>query len=165
MTDWHHVTADLLAAIRAQYRLHWDGIHGIHHWERVRDNGLRLAASTGADAVVVEYFAALHDACRHNDARDPEHGPRAAELVRRLDPSLLPLTPDQLDALAEACRTHTFGTETEDPTLGTCWDADRLDLLRVGTRPDPQYLVTDAARDPEVIEWAMERSGRPRWRG
>jgi hypothetical protein len=30
--------------------------------------------------------------------------------------------------------------------------------LRVGARPDPRYLVTEAARDPEVIAWAMERS-------
>lgn len=141
-----------------------DGIHGLPHWERVRDNGRRLAASTGADPVVVEYFAALHDACRHNDNHDLRHGPRAAELVRRLDPSLLPLDADRLDTLAEACRTHTSGTTTDDPTIATCWDADRLDLLRVGTRPDPKYLVTEAARDPAVIEWAMERSGRPWWR-
>lgn len=72
MTAWRHITPDLLAAIRDQYRLHWGGIHGIHHWERVRDNGRRLAASTGADDVVVEYFAALHDACRWNDNHDPE---------------------------------------------------------------------------------------------
>lgn len=50
---------------------------------------------------------------------------------------------------------------TGDPTIATCWDADRLDLLRVGIRPDPARLVTEAARDPEVLEWAMARSGRP----
>jgi uncharacterized protein len=124
----------------------------------VRENGRRLARATGADLVVVELFAALHDSRRFNDYRDPEHGPRAAELVRTLDPSLVPLSSAQLDVLAEACRTHTSGTTTDDPTIGTCWDADRLDLLRVGTRPDPRYLVTEAARDPEVIAWAMEAS-------
>ena len=160
MTTWRHVTPDLLAAIRDRYALDWHGIHGIRHWERVRDNGRRLAASTGADLVVVEYFAALHDSRRLNDGLDPDHGPRAAELVRTLDPSLLPLDAGQLDALAEACRTHTSGTTTADPTIATCWDADRLDLLRVGIRPDPARLVTEAARDPEVLEWAMARSGR-----
>ncbi len=34
---WQHVTPDLLAAVRAQYRLDWQGIHWIRHWERVRD--------------------------------------------------------------------------------------------------------------------------------
>lgn len=160
---WNHVTPDLLAAVRAQYRLEWDGIHGLSHWERVRDNGLRLAGTTGADPVVVEFFAALHDSCRHNNARDPEHGPRAAAFVRTLDPLLLPLDAHQLDTLAEACRTHTFGTLDDDPTptIATCWDADRLDLMRVGRRPDPKYLVTEAARDPEIIAWAVERSGGP----
>lgn len=160
MTAWDHVTTDLLAVIRARYPLDWEGIHGIRHWERVRDNGRRLAATTGADLVVVEYFAALHDSRRRNDGLDPGHGARAAELVRALDPSLLPLEPERLDTLAEACRTHTHGDHTDDITIATCWDADRLDLLRVGIRPDPEYLVTDAAKDPQVLEWAMARSGR-----
>jgi hypothetical protein len=109
--DWTHVTPDLLAAIRAQYRLDWHGVHGIRHWERVRENGRRLAETTGADVVVVEFFAALHDSRRFNDYRDPQHGARAAELVRELDPSLVPLSSAQLDVLAEACRTHTSGTD------------------------------------------------------
>lgn len=155
--SWTHVSADLLSRIRARYRLDWHGIHGLPHWERVLANGLRLATTTGADPVVVEYFAALHDSRRFNDGYDPQHGPRAAELVRELAaevPALLPLTESQIELLAEACRTHTSGTATEDPTVGTCWDADRLDLLRVGIRPDPRYLVTEAARDPAVIAWA-----------
>ena len=158
---WHHVTPALLDRIRAQYRLSWTGVHGLPHWERVAENGRRLAAITGADPVVVEYFAALHDSRRHNEYRDPEHGARAAEWIRELaasEPELVPLTPSQRDRLVEACRDHTSGTATEDPTVGTCWDADRLDLLRVGIRPDPYYLVTEAARDPDVIAWAMERS-------
>jgi uncharacterized protein len=157
-TTWHHVTPALLEVIRAQYRLSWHGIHGIDHWERVRDNGFRLATVTGADVVVVEFFAALHDSRRWDNGRDPEHGARAAEFIRTLDRSLVPVTEEQLDLLIEACRLHTWGTETEDATLGTCWDADRLDLMRVGRRPDPAQLVTEAARDPAVIAWAVARS-------
>jgi uncharacterized protein len=156
-SPWTHVSAELLARIRAQYRLDWHGVHGLPHWERVRANGLRLATTTGADPVVVEYFAALHDSRRFNDYTDPEHGPRAAAWVLELAvdaPDLLPLGPAQVELLAEACRTHTSGTQTDDPTIGTCWDADRLDLLRVGTRPDPRYLVTEPARDPAMIGWA-----------
>ena len=62
----------VIAAVRAQYRLDWDGIHGLAHWERVRENGLRLAGITGARTDVVELFAYFHDACRHNNSRDPE---------------------------------------------------------------------------------------------
>lgn len=38
------------------------------------------------------------------------------------------------------------------------YDADRLDLLRCGIAPDPQYLCTDAGRAPERIAWANARS-------
>jgi uncharacterized protein len=40
----------------------------------------------------------------------------------------------------------------------TCWDADRLDLGRIGIRPKGTKLCTSAARDPAVIEWAYQRS-------
>jgi hypothetical protein len=32
-----------------------------------------------------------------------------------------------------------------DGTIGTCWDADRLDLPRVGIWPSAALLSTDAA--------------------
>jgi hypothetical protein len=67
----------LIEAVREQYRLDWERIHGYPHWVRVRENGLHLAGMTGADPAVVELFALLHDSRRHNDAWDPKHGPRA----------------------------------------------------------------------------------------
>jgi uncharacterized protein len=45
-------------------------------------------------------------------------------------------------------------------TVQTCWDADRLDLGRVGTTPDPRYLCTAAAKQSDIIEWALRRSQR-----
>jgi hypothetical protein len=43
-------------------------------------------------------------------------------------------------------------------TVQTCWDADWLDLGRVGIMPDPRYLCTIAAKQPEFLNWAYERS-------
>ena len=37
--------------------------------------------------------------------------------------------------------------ESIDPTLATCWDADRLDIGRVGLDVDSQYLFTDFAKE------------------
>ena len=152
--NWTSVSPALFEHIRADYRLDWRGTHGYPHWERVRDIGARLAPVTGADALVVEYFAALHDSRRHNEYTDPEHGPRAAELVRTLEPGLLPLDGAQIELLAEACRIHTSAAQSDEPTIGTCLDADRLDLGRVGKRPDARFLSTEAARASEMIEWA-----------
>lgn len=148
----------LLEKIREDYHLEKNGIHGPHHWERVRENGLFLAKSTGANEEVIEYFALLHDARRQNDGIDPEHGPRAVELIHEIADELIALPPDLLRQLIVAVRDHTRGFTTGDPTVITCWDADRLDIGRVGIRPVPERLCTDAARDPETIAWGWERS-------
>ena len=150
----------VIEAVRGQYLLDWDGIHGLAHWERVRENGLRLAGRTGARTDVVELFAYFHDACRRNDSRDPEHGPRGADLARTLVGSVFDLDPGGLALLIEACAGHTRGGTIAEVTVATCWDADRLDLARVGRTPRPDRLCTEAARDPEVIAWACARSLR-----
>jgi hypothetical protein len=41
------ISQDLIKEIRNQYRLNWHGIHGISHFLRVRDIGIRLAETTG----------------------------------------------------------------------------------------------------------------------
>ncbi|HEX2864161.1 MAG TPA: hypothetical protein VHN99_06310, partial [Deinococcales bacterium] len=64
------------------------------------------------------------------------------------------LSDAQLARLLEAVDGHTRGRLSADPTVGTCWDADRLDLMRVGRRPDPRFLSTEAARRPDLIDWA-----------
>lgn len=148
----------LVAVLRTHYALDWDGTHGWSHWVRVQENGLRLARTTGADLVVVELFAVLHDLRRESDNEDPDHGRRAAVLIERLPAGLLPIEGDRLRTLVEACALHADGGTVGDATTLTCWDADRLDLGRVGIRPDPRLLCTAAARDPGLMAWAWRRS-------
>ena len=153
------MTGDILAAILSGYRLEWGGIHGIRHWARVLENGTRLAGRTGADRRVVELFALFHDSRRDNDGSDPGHGARGAELAKTLhDQGDLGLSDAQAERLCFACQRHTDGLTEADPTVATCWDADRLDLGRVYITPDPRYLCTAAAKDPVVIAWAESRS-------
>lgn len=146
------ITPPLIARVMDGYRLGLSGIHGPGHWRRVRANGLALAARTeGADAELIELFALLHDSRRLNDDHDPEHGPRAAALARDLAAAaLLTLDTARLDLLAEACARHTDGGTTADPTIGCCWDADRLELSRLRIRPNARYLSTTAALDPAL---------------
>jgi len=47
-----------------------------------------------------------------------------------------------------------------DITVQTCWDADRLDLGRVGKTPRVEKLCTEEARDPVLRELAYQRSLR-----
>lgn len=146
----------LLHMLRERFHLEWDGIHGISHWLRVREIGLALAARNGADKQVVAAFAMIHDACRQSNSGDFEHGVRAAALAKELNEELLHLSPIGLKYLRFACAHHTDGTATDNVTIGTCWDADRLDLWRLGIEPDPGYLSTVAARDDEFRLWTSQ---------
>ncbi len=148
------LTSQLLEAIRKQYRLQWEGIHGISHWARVRAIGLRLADHTGADPAVVELFAMFHDACRTNEDLDPDHGRRGAELAVMLRGQVFDLPDPAFALLVAACTGHTDGCTEDHVTVQTCWDADRLDLGRVGIPPDPARLCTAPAKEPRLFAWA-----------
>ena len=152
------VSDDLLEVIQSEFALSLDGIHGTAHWARVRENGLRLAVLTGANLEVVELFAYLHDSKRHDDGFDPDHGVRAAEFVKTLNGSLFTLSDGDLERLVYACIHHSRDITQAEITVQTCWDADRLDIGRIGIKPRPRYLCTSAAKEPGMIEWAFHRS-------
>jgi len=134
------------------------GTHGLSHWARVLENGLRLAETTGANERVVSLFAVFHDARRLNESVDPGHGARGTALASELRGAFFSLPDDEFDLLAAACTHHTDGRVEGDVTIQTCWDADRLDLWRVHTVPKREYLCTPAACDREILEWSRIRS-------
>lgn len=157
------ITPRLVGFLRERFKLDWRGIHGAPHWARVRHAGLLLAEKTKADATVVELFAVTHDLCREHDGGDRKHGHRSAELIVEIFDLRLGIAREQAELLAFACRHHSDGLTDGDVTVQTCWDADRLDLGRVGIRPQSSRLCTPAARDPALIDWAWNRSVRA-WR-
>ncbi len=148
----------LITAATGYYRLPLEGRHGRDHWQRVFENGMRLAMRTCADTEVVALFALMHDLGRQNEGIDSEHGARSAEIAKQLRSGHSFLNDAQFQFLYQACAQHNLGYTQANITIQTCWDADRLDLGRIGMMPKPQFLCTDAAKDPEVIQWAIERS-------
>lgn len=148
----------LIRHLRAQFSIDWRGHHGISHWARVRVNGLTLARLNGANAHVVELFAFFHDARRQNEHTDDGHGSRGAALARQLQGQLFEASPLEMDLLQYACERHSDGLLRADTTVMTCWDADRLDLGRVGITPDPRYLCTDEAKQSAVLALAQDRA-------
>ncbi|WP_437222606.1 hypothetical protein SH661x_002859 [Planctomicrobium sp. SH661] len=147
----------VLNAVLQDYHLPLNGDHGVSHWARVLDNGLRLAEETGADVTVVSLFAVLHDSRRINEVHDPDHGPRAAIFARELRGNVLDLGDYLFSLLSRACEGHTHERTHPDITIQTCWDADRLDLGRVGIQPHPSRLCTEVAKRPEILKWADGR--------
>jgi uncharacterized protein len=148
----------IVNVILEDYTLPWSGDHGVAHWARVYENGLRLAEQTGAAVEVVRLFAVLHDSRRISEGTDPDHGPRAAEFALTLRGRLFDLPDREFHLLHRACAGHTHERTHPDVTIQTCWDADRLDLGRVGITPHPKYLCTEVARRPTTIKWADGRA-------
>ncbi len=150
--------------------MHPWGMHGLAHWWRVRHNGLLVAGSMGASRRVVTLFAIFHDSHRNDDGADRQHGPRAAAWLARVRDgrdgcacattlaTLRALTDAEFNSLYTACDLHTGTRHHDDPTVAACFVADRLDLSRVGFRPDPRRMPAPAALvDDAFIEAAMER--------
>lgn len=141
--------------------------HGEAHWRCVTATGLALASTTpGVDRPLVFCFGLLHDTRRENEAVDPGHGARAASFADALrKEGVLRLDDTRFALLVEALRLHSDGRVSDDPTVGTCWDADRLHLPRVWIQPDPARFSTAAAHGPDPLSAAglLRENGPPSW--
>lgn len=148
------------------HRLFISELHGLEHWKQVDWNGLLLATETGADIMVVRLFALFHDSKRADDGYDEEHGPRGAEFAREcFKERRLGITREQFDKLYHACKYHTTEHRSGDATIDTCYDADRLDLGRVGIKLDPMKMATDfgARIAQEALEEGIEPEDMREW--
>lgn len=159
---------DVQRAVLQQFKLDVMGPHGLPHWSRVLRNGLIIARTDDkVDVEVVTLFALLHDACRENEYEDKAHGIRAAKFAKRLrlSTALAELTPSQFTTLSAAIADHPLGfvllPKRDDEgahTIQACWDADRLDLGRIGVKPDPARMGTAYATNPVNIERHWEEA-------
>ncbi|MEM8667986.1 MAG: hypothetical protein AAGG48_10745 [Planctomycetota bacterium] len=150
--------SEIAKIAKSTFTLSLKGPHGLAHWQRVQENGLKLAKYNGANKDIVRLFSFLHDCCREDDRSDPEHGPRAAELTERLRNDVIHAEDDEFAKLVEAIRDHTSVVNSNDVDIATCWDADRLDIGRVGLKPNKRFLNTDIAKKDWVLNWAYKRS-------
>jgi uncharacterized protein len=116
--------------------------HGVKHWDRVAKFG-EMLFQEGADMEVIKAFAYLHDSQRRDNAEDLNHGQRASDFIDTIrNTELKALNDEQIAKLKTACRLHTIEHRTGDITVDICFDADRMDLLRVGIIPLPDRMAT-----------------------
>lgn len=155
---------DNLHAIRelvvSQFRLDIDGTHGMPHWRRVYRNGLLICeADPSVDRDVIAAFALLHDSQRENEYDDPMHGVRGSRFANELlvQGHMPWLDKERRTWLRAAICSHPLGGSSVCSTIQACFDADRLDLGRIGIKPHPKFLGSVYAHNPGVIErhWEM----------
>jgi len=139
-------------------KLPLDSIHGLDHWDRVERFGHIIANQNSADKDVVSLFAYLHDARRENEDIDQDHGRRAVDLLEKLiEENIIVVSSVQRNQLSVALLWHNLdGAQSEDVTILTCWDADRLDLWRVGIRPDPKRMFTDYGKSENMRNYSKQ---------
>jgi uncharacterized protein len=148
----------LLAEVAKQFRLDLYGLHGIPHWSRVLYFGLKIAEAENARKDVIKLFAILHDSQRSSDGYDLEHGIRAVDYAKELRNKFFEIDDAGFELLCEAMAQHSDGKIIgSNVTVLTCWDADRLDLARLGIRPNLDLLCTKMAKNSVLIDkaWAM----------
>ncbi len=127
-------------------------IHGFKHWQQVEKYALHIAQFNQANKQVLSLFAYLHDCKRENESIDPNHGIRAAEYAYSLYKQksinqYMQIETDEFDLLYYALKWHNHDTVSQDETISTCWDADRLELPRVGININPAYLTNQTAKE------------------
>ena len=134
-----------ISLAKLQFKLNINGVHGLEHWLTVMKTGQEIAKTNGGDYSVVTLFGIFHDCCRLTDQKDPEHGVRAAQYVKLLE---IDLSTHQREILDHALSGHNIkDIISNDPTIGACWDADKLDLTRVGIIPEYEAMSTSEGRE------------------
>lgn len=141
----------ILEYVISNFKLDIDGDHGLEHWERVYENCLKLASFYNISSEVFELFSLLHDSKREDEFRDIDHGKRAALLVKKLVfNNEIILSKEDTNRLIFACSNHTVPNKKaklyNDIVVQICFDADRLDIGRVGIVPEEKYFFTDYAK-------------------
>ena len=139
-------------------------IHGPAHWARVVQFGTRLARIiplSREETFCVQLFGWTHDLARLDDGMDPQHGPAGARyLAEVIETTGLEVPEGGAEVVARAIRHHSDGVTAGEAarlgwleglpwererallTIGACWDADRLDLLRLGMEPLAHKMST-----------------------
>ena len=116
----------------SQARAHYpdgDPVHGFAHVLRVLSLAQQIGPKEGADMVVLEAAVLLHDVARAQEVDGVTcHAQMGAQRARQI---LAGHPPAQVEAVAEAIRTHRFREALPPTTLEgrILYDADKLDAM------------------------------------
>ncbi len=132
------------------FALFHDSCRADDGWDE--EHGPRAAAwlvSLRAGRDVVEHDPVDHRTAEHATASDDASRVDAARAnatrLRATQAVVAALDDTAFTQLVAACEHHTALRSHSDGTVNTCFAADRLDLDRVGYRPDPSRIPVDSA--------------------
>ena len=151
-------------------------LHGPAHWSRVRRFGFLLADQQQLNerqTRCVEVFSWTHDLARVDDGGGNQHAIDGAVHCFAVMEAVFPDLDDlQQQLVSTAIRFHSDGLTADEAyfqglldidgwsedavieAVGAAWDADRLDLLRLGIEPLRRFMSTSGWRD--VLPYASQ---------
>ena len=163
------INRELIKKLESYCRLKDSKLHGAGHWVRVHRFGKLLSDKCNLRPELedcVETFSLTHDLARNLDGFEEDHGGNSALLFNKIRNELFPdLSNNQVEVIKIAIHYHSDGMTSEEAyykglfdhidlfgddlinTIGCCWDADRLDLLRLGRHPRPELMSTEHWED------------------
>lgn len=145
------------------YAQHHSLVHGVAHWARVHRFGLTLSKKlnlTEPEKLSIALFAWCHDLARTDDSGNQHHAYDGACYVEEIVNCLFKGFPEDVLQMAQIAIKHhsdsmnaeeaqhagkidtPFSRESTLNVLGCCWDADRLDLLRLNIIPEETRMST-----------------------
>lgn len=119
-------------------------IHGVQHLRQVAFLAGRFAYSLNVDYKTAIIGGYLHDCARSDDGGGNSHAHESAFLAKRIIETNWSST--DIDKIFYAIYYHADGLNTNDPFIGCIWDADRLNLVRLGLIPKVELLSTEFAK-------------------
>jgi uncharacterized protein len=106
--------------------------HDAEHVERVRQLALRIAEKEGADMIVVEAAALMHDLGRWIEKKDStkDHAEESVNIAKEILKGL-DMPDDKVEAILYAIKVHRFskGIMPDTKEAKVLQDADRLDSI------------------------------------
>jgi uncharacterized protein len=148
----------VLKSIIEEYSLNLlSGMNGLNHWSRVLENALLLSEYNNANKNIIIAFSLFHKIKRNNEEHDQNEGIKSAEFLRYYEDQLN-LTEEEFDETYLACKNISEYMFHENKNISTCWDAERLDLMRTGLYPKESNMNSDYAKNAGIITWSVKRA-------
>lgn len=152
------IPKNILKEILNEYQLDLlNGMNGLNHWSRIIENAFLLSEYNKANKKVLVAFAFFHKIKRNNEEQDTNEGYKGAQLLRYYE-NELGLNEEEFDQAYFACVNFNEFKTHDNLTIATCWDAERLDLMRTGLYPREDDLQSTYAKNAGTITWAVRRA-------
>lgn len=119
-------------------------IHGLDHLRNVGYLSGKFAAELGISLETAIIGGFLHDCARSDDSDDAFHAEKSALLARKLIKKNYSNIDEEL--VYKTILFHSGGKTTDNHIQGCVWDADRLDLIRLGIQPKKELLSTEPGK-------------------